>query len=298
MHSGSQKIRQGARKMELQAEVWSQRARQRGWRERTLPQCFWLSELFIVGDCDVSFDLGFLVPIGCFQCLLCILSLPKQNQLQIRFGTCQAQLLSTRHTQYVLMNKEWTSLMHTMFTHVQHMHTHVPFSHTVCQSCFSLTGRRKVEWEMQRFAGVELLAYVGLVGLSIHVQRQPLSDSLFDGWWAWVLRPEGFWHRVHLLMCACYYALPCSCVYCLFCVCDVAELWAFWGFQSSSTLLCDREGEAQSQTALRFYSGVEKRATKAAEPWKSLWLNCLQSRPRKPVTTSWLKLPQIFLKFK
>lgn len=53
------------------------------------------------------------------------------------------------------------------------------------------------------------------------------------------------------------------CVLLVLCVCDVAELWAFWGFQSSSTLLCDRE--AQSQTALRFYSGVEKRAI-AAEP--------------------------------
>lgn len=222
------------------------------------------------------------------------------SQLQIRFGTCQAQLLSTRHTRYVLMNKEWTSLSCYRHAHAYtqclpmcNTCTHTCRSH-ICQSCFALTGRRKVEWEMQRFAGVELLAYVGLVGLSIHVQRQPLSDSLFDGCWAWVLRPEGLWHRVHLLMCACYYALPCSCVYCLFCVCDVAELWAFWGFQSSSTLLCDREGEAQSQTALRFYSGLEKRATEAAEPWKSLWLNCLQSRPRKPVTTIWLKLLQIF----
>lgn len=32
---------------------------------------------------------------------------------------------------------------------------------------------------MQQCAGVGLLAYVGLVGLSTHVQRQPLSDSLF-----------------------------------------------------------------------------------------------------------------------
>lgn len=184
-----------------------------------------------------------------------------------------------------------------MFTHVRkhddrHTHTHVHLgrSHT-CQSCFSLTGRRKGEWETQQFAGLELLASVGLVGLSIHVQRQRLSDSLFDGWWAWVLRTKGFWRCVHLWVRAYVYAQTvyhcghvCLCVYCLFGVCDVAELWAFWGFQSSSTLLCDREGEAQSQTALCFYSGVEKRATKTAEPWKSLWLNCLQSMPRKPVT--------------
>lgn len=43
----------------------------------------------------------------------------------------------------------------------------------------------------------------------------------------------------------------CLCVYSLFGVCAVAELWAFWGFQSSSALLYDREGEAQSQTVLR-----------------------------------------------
>ena len=157
------------------------------------------------------------------------------------------------------------------------MHVHLCHSHT-CQSCFSFTERRKGEWETQQFAGVEPLASVGLVGLSIHVQRQPLSDSLLDGRWAWVLRTEGFW----LCVCAYFWAQTvyycvhvCLCVYCLFWACDVAELWAFWGFQSSSTLLCDREGEAQSQTALCFYSGVEKRATKAAEPWKSVWLNCL-----------------------
>ena len=77
----SQKGRRGDRKKELQAEILSQRAKQRGWREltffATLPECFWLSELFITGNCDVSFGLGFLVPTGCFQCLLCTLRRPK-----------------------------------------------------------------------------------------------------------------------------------------------------------------------------------------------------------------------------
>ncbi len=63
---------------------------------------------------------------------------------------------------------------------VTHTHTgaHLCLSHTF-QSCFSLTERREAEREMQQFAGVELLASVGLVGLSIHVQRQRLSDLLF-----------------------------------------------------------------------------------------------------------------------
>lgn len=195
------------------------------------------------------------------------------------------------------MNKEWTSLSskvatvtHT-HTHTQclprcvntrtHTHTYLCHSHT-CQSCFSLTERRKGERETQHFAGLELLASVGLVWLSIHVQRQRLSDLLFGGWWAWVLRTEGFWHCVHLWVYS--YALTglmrvYVCIACF--VCDVAEPWAFWG---SSTLLCDREAEAQSQTALRFYSEVEKRATKAASPWESLWLNCLHYMPRKPAT--------------
>lgn len=81
-----------------------------------------------------------------------------------------------------------------------------------------------------------------------------------------------------------FYFHVCLCTCCLFWVCDVAELWAFWDLQSSSTLLCDREGEAHSETAPRFHSGVEKRATKAAGPWKSFWLKCLQSGLRKPET--------------
>lgn len=176
----------------------------------TLPECFWHGELFITGNCDVSFGLGFLVPTGCFQCLRL-----QKNQLQIRLGTCRARLLSTRRTRYLLMNKEWTSPSsrvatvthkhtHAMFTRVRkhgdrHTHTreHLCRSHT-CQSCFSLTARRKGERETQQFAGLELLASVGLVGLSIHVRRQRLSDSLFNGWWAWALRTEGFWHCVYL----------------------------------------------------------------------------------------------------
>lgn len=176
------------------------------------------------------------------------------------------------------MNKEWTSLSsriatvllsytHRVFTHMRHntatdtrTSVHLCHSHT-CQSCFSLTERRKGEWETWHFAGLELLASVGLVGLSIHVQRKRLSDSLLDGWWAWVLRTQGFWHCVHLdcvciFLCTNYISvLVCLCVYCLFWVCGAAELWAFWGFQSSSTLLCNsspllfRSGEDSYQSS-------------------------------------------------
>lgn len=78
-------------------------------------------------------------------------------------------------------------------------HTHLCGSHT-CQSGFSLTERRKSEWETQQFAGAELLASVLLVGLSVHVQRQRLCALLSGGRWAWVLSTEGFWH-VHVRLC-------------------------------------------------------------------------------------------------
>lgn len=109
----------------------------------------------------------------------------------------------------------WCTSIRTMFSRVRRRGgactLRICCSH-MCQSSLSITGRRKSEWEMQQFAVEELLAYVGLVGLSLHVQRQPLSDSLSTGWWAWALRTEGLWHRVYQQACTRYYVLPFSCV--------------------------------------------------------------------------------------
>ena len=57
------------------------------------------------------------------------------------------------------------------------------------------------------------------------------------------------------------YSLQNVCVCVCVCIagfeCDVAELWSFWSFHNSSILLCDRDGEVQSQTALHFDFRVE-----------------------------------------
>lgn len=227
-----------------------------------------------------------------------------KNQLRVRRGTCQGRLSSSRRTRYVLMNKEWTSQLFLSYTHTQCLpmcvnslaHTHLCGSHT-CQSGFSLTERRKSEWETQQFAGVELLASVLLVGLSVHVQRQRLCALLSGGRWAWVLRTEGFWHCVRLRVCVFLCSCASMCVTLVWSVCW-AELWAFWGFQSSSTLLCDWEGEAQSQTALCFYPWVEQRAAEAAELWKSRWLNCLLHQKQNNSNTDFTEAATFtFLKF-
>lgn len=172
-----------------------------------------------------------------------------------------------------------------LFTHVDkledrdtHTHAHLSLSRT-CQSCLPLTGRRKGGWEMQQFVGLEQLVSVDQVGLSIHVQRQRLSDSLFSGWWAWVLRTEGFWHCVNLWSRAYFCTQTVHiCVHvCIACWESVGCSWAegFLGLPEllHSPLWQRGSGTSSYSSPLLFQRGE---ATKAAEPWKSLWLNCQQ----------------------
>lgn len=79
----------------------------------------------------------------------------------------------------------------------------------------------------------------------------------------------------------------CVSVRALYChrACDVSELWAFWGFHSSSALLSEREWEAKSQTAPSFFFSFfffflffKPRRNVSHE---RDWLKWLQSNPRK-----------------
>ena len=145
-----------------------------------------------------------------------------KNQLRMRRRTFQGWLLSSRCTRCALMNKEWTSQSLLSYTHTQCLpmcvnlmeHTPAWFSHP---SELLFFNRKKKGWVKDAaVCRVELLASMVLVGLSVHVQRQPLSATLSGGWWAWVLRAEGLWHCLRL--CVCVFMCVCVCDACLECV--------------------------------------------------------------------------------
>lgn len=188
------------------------------------------------------------------------------------------------------MNISVVSVIHThsVFTHVRKLvgtHTPVWFSHLSERLFFN---RKKKVWV--RDAAVCRGGAVSLCASSwaFSSRSKAAAVCLALRW------PVGvgtqYWG---ILTCSC----ASMCVTLVWSVCW-AELWAFWGFQSSSTLLCDWEGEAQSQTALCFYPWVEQRAAEAAELWKSRWLNCLLHQKQNNSNTDFTEAVTFtFLKF-
>lgn len=233
-----------------------------------LTECFLNSQFVFTGNCWVNFGLS----IKCFQCLLGVLCLFK-NMLQIRCGTCQVQLSSNRHTKDVLINEEWTSLRCCCHTHgdARTYCTLVFFLNMRCQRWLISPGRGKYDRDMY----IQQCVQVHLVRLSIHVQRQQLSDSLFDGRWEWVLSTEGV-----LTLCFCECAMF-MCVY-LFMPCLECVMYLSCRLSGASRAP-PLSFESKERWNLKQFSALVEWG-KELHSHQRGWLNCPQSKRTKPVT--------------